>query len=110
MKWPAVIAKTRKERQNVSAFKALLANPAVGAFSLPANARLAFRSVAGAAAGTTAATLVGTSTRTIKTPVLAAGEFMTLDNAERDTVVTPSAGFEVLLDTGLGKFKKIGGA
>jgi len=35
---------------------------------------------------------------------------MTLDYVERAAVVTPAAGFEVLLDTGLGRFAKIGGA
>ena len=108
MQWQAT--KNRKKRQNVTAFKALLATPATGSVTLPANARLAFRSVSGAVAGTTAATLVGTSNRTIQTPALAAGEFVTLDYAERDTVVIPSSGFDVLLDIGLGRFQKIGGA
>ena len=105
-----VTAKARKKRQNISAFRSLLETPAVGSVTLPANARLAFRSVAGAIAGTTAATLTGTSTRTIHSPALAAGEFVTLDYAERDTVVTPASGFDVLIDIGLGKFQKIGGA
>lgn len=108
MKWPAIIAKIRKQRQDVSAFKGLMAAPASDAITLPANARIAFRSIDGSSAGTTAATLVGPSVRTIKTPALAAGEFALLDFAERGTVVTPEAGFEILLDTGLGKFVKIG--
>jgi len=33
---------------------------------------------------------------------------MTLDYVERAAVVTPAAGFEVLLDIGLGRFAKIG--
>lgn len=110
MNWLAAITKNRKARQDVSAFKSLLALPASGSFALPANARLAFRSVAGAVAGSTAATLRSASTRTIKAPALAAGAFTVLDHAERGTVVTAASGFEVLLDTGLGKFKKIGGA
>ena len=110
MKQEQVIAKNRKERQNRTAFAALIDTPAVGAVTLPAGARLALKSVAGAIAGTTAATIVGTSNRTIKTPTLAAGESMTLDYVERAAVVTPAAGFEVLLDTGLGRFAKIGGA
>lgn len=108
MKQAQVIAKSRKERQDVTAFAALLASPVAGAITLPASARLAFRSVAGASTGTTAATIVGPSNRTIKTPALAAGESMTLDHAERATVVTPTAGFEVLIVIGLGRFAKIG--
>lgn len=110
MKQAQVIAKNRKERQNRTAFAALIDAPAVGAVTLPAGARLALKSVAGATAETTAATIAGTSNRTIKTPVLVAGESMTLDYVERAAVVTPAAGFEVLLDTGLGRFAKIGGA
>lgn len=110
MKQAQVIAKNRKGRQNRTAFAALIDAPAVGAVTLPAGARLAFKSVAGATAGTTAATIAGTSNRTIKTPALAAGESMTLDYVEYAAVVTPAAGFEVLLDTGLGRFSKIGGA
>lgn len=110
MKQAQVIAKNRKGRQNRTAFAALIDTPAVGAVTLPAGARLALKSVAGATAGTTAATIAGTSNRTIKTPALAAGESMTLDHVERAAVVTPAAGFEVLLDTGLGRFAKIGGA
>ena len=110
MKQAQVIAKNRKERQNRTAFAALIDTPAVGAVTLPAGARLALKSVAGATAGTTAATIAGTSNRTIKTPALTAGESMTLDYVERAAVVTPAAGFEVLLDTGLGRFAKIGGA
>jgi len=70
MKQAQVIAKSCKERQNVTAFAALTASPVAGAITLPAGARLAFRSVAGATAGTTAATIAGTSNRTIKTPPL----------------------------------------
>jgi len=103
-----VIAEHRKERQNVTAFAALVASPVTGAVTLPAGARLAFRSVAGATAGTTAATIAASTNRTIKTPALAAGESMTLDYVERAAVVTPAAGFEVLLDIGLGRFTKIG--
>ena len=110
MKQAQVIAKNRKGRQNRTAFAALIDAPAVGAVTLPAGAKLAFKSVAGATAGTTAATITSARNRTIKTPALAAGESMTLDYVERVAVVTPAAGFEVLLDTGLGRFAKIGGA
>lgn len=110
MKWQSVIAKQRKERQNATAFDKVVAVPVVGAITLPASARLAFRSVAGAISGTTAATVAGATTRTIKTPAMNAGSIIVLDHAERDSVVTPAAGFEVLVDIGLGRFVKIGGA
>ena len=105
------LEKKRRARQNVKAFKALLTTPATGAFKLPANARLAFQSVAGAAQGDPVATLVSTATRNIECPlILSAGAYFVLDNAEIGTTVTPVAGWNVLLDTGLGVFKKIGGA
>jgi hypothetical protein len=103
-----VIAKTRKERQNVRKYKALLATPGVGAITLPANATLAVKSVAGCAAGTTAATIVASANRTIKTPLLAAGGRVKLDRVSRGAVITPATGFELHLCVGLGKFRKIG--
>lgn len=110
MKQAQVIAKNRKGRQNRTAFAVLINTPAVGAVTLPAGARLILKSVASATAGTTAATIAGTSNRTIKTPALAAGESTPLDYVERAAVVTLAAGFELLIDIGLGRFAKIGGA
>lgn len=104
-----IIEERRRERQNIAEFRSLVASPAVGAVTMPANARLAFRSTAGAAAGTTAATIAGPSTRTIKTPTLSAGGVTRLECAEVGSVVTPAAGFDVLLDSGLGKLNKIAG-
>lgn len=108
MRTSEVVRKARRERQNVSAFKALRATPAVAPFALPAGARLGFRRASIVAEDTTAATLTGPSTRTIKTPALAAGEIMVLDFAERGTLVTPAFGFDVMLDVGQGRFEKIG--
>lgn len=108
MKWLEAVAKRRKQRQNISAFKALMATPAVGAVTLPANARLALRSVAGSVEGDPAATIVGASDRTIHAPDLDAGEMLVLDQVARGAVVTPVAGFELMLDTGLSNFVKIG--
>lgn len=98
----------RKERQNISMFAALIATPAVGAITFPANGRIYLRSVAGCIAGTDAATITGPTARTIETPLLAAGESMNGIYVERGRVVTPATGFEVLLDTGMGRRQKIG--
>jgi len=71
--------KQRKERQDISAFATLIASPAADSFTMPAGGKLRFVSEAGATAGTTAAVLTGSTTRTIKTPVLAAGGYVTID-------------------------------
>jgi hypothetical protein len=98
---------TRKQRQDRTAFKTLIATPATGAFQMPANGRLAFKSRAGCAAGTTAATL---NSRSFKTPLLAAGARTHLEYVGRGVTVTPQTGFDVLLDNGLGHYVKIAGA
>jgi len=97
----------RKERADATSFKALITTPVTGAFDLPANARVSFMSVAGCSAGTTAATTVGPSSRTIKTPVLAAGGRVVIDRLERGTAITPATGFEVHIDIGLNRWRKI---
>lgn len=102
-----VVVNKQKSRQNVSAFRSLLTTPASGAVTLPAGARLAFQKATSTLAGVTAATIVAKTTRTIKTPVLAANELLTLDYAERGAVITPGTGFAVLIDVGLGVYKKI---
>jgi hypothetical protein len=102
---PAVTHQKRKAKQDLSAFKARLASPTAGNFSLPANARLAIRSVAGCAAGTSIVTI---GSRTIKAPALAAGGVHPIGYFERGKAVSPIAGFEMLVDTGLGRYGKIG--
>lgn len=104
MRWP-VGHKNRKARQDRSAFAALIASPASGSFGLPANANLFLRSVAGCSAGTTAATI---GSRTIKTPLLAAGEMVEVGLVERGVTVVPVLGFDVLIDMGLGRSAKVG--
>lgn len=104
------ILREQMARRDRSEFADLIETPAVGAVTFPANARFALRSVSGNAAGVTAATVTGPSTRTIKVPALAAGQRSTIHYAEAGSVVTPEAGFDVLLDNGLGRLVKIGGA
>ncbi|MFA7175013.1 MAG: hypothetical protein WC340_16695 [Kiritimatiellia bacterium] len=110
MNWAAQqLQKARKVRQNISAFKRLIAAPASGAVVLPASGRFALRSNAPSTPDTVAAIIVGANTRTIKTLAMSAGTRMTLDHIERGCVVTPSANFDLLLDTGFGVFVKIAG-
>lgn len=99
----------QEQRRNVSHFAALIATPASGAFTMPANARLSFVSTAGAVTGATLATLVGVATRTIKSKGLIAGGRQVLDYVERAVVITPSAGINVYVDRGLTRWSKIAG-
>lgn len=94
-----------RARRDRKAFAALLATPGTGAVTFPANASVSMRSVAGCVAGTEAATFNG---RSIGTPELDAGGTVTVGYIERGTVFTPAAGFEILIDTGLGRKSKIG--
>lgn len=99
--------KSNNAKRDRKAFALLITTPAVGVFVFPANATVYARSVSGCAAGTTACTFRG---RTIKTPVLAAGGAMLVGFVERGVALTPSAGFDILIDMGLGKVAKVGGA
>lgn len=99
----------RKQRQNVKAFASLIATPATGAFTMPAGARISFVATAGAAAGDTLATFVGTSNRTIKARLLVANGRQILDYAERGVVITPSTNVDVYVDQGLARWAKIAG-
>ncbi len=109
MKWALNnLRKRRKLRADRSAFGALIAEPVTGGITLPANARLGLRSVAGTEEHTMAATLDGPSSRTIFTPGMEAGTILAIDHTERGTVVNAEEGFEVVLDLGLGVWVKIG--
>lgn len=121
MEW--LTRKRRRQRQDVSAFNALIAEPATGDFDMPANGRIRFIATAGAAAGDTAATLTGgfvqygdedgvltrenVSTREIKTPEMVAGQAVVIDRIERGVNVDAETGFDVEVDTGLGVWKQI---
>jgi len=100
-------ASKRRNRQNVSQFRSLIASPTASAFNMPASGKVRFVSISGCAAGTTAATLVGSTTRTIKTPLLTAGQSVVIDYVERSVQVTPANGFNVEIDVGLGHWKTI---
>lgn len=99
--------RARIERQNVYAFKTLVATPATGAVTFPGAGRVCFRSVAGCSAGVTAATVVAATTKSIKAPALAAGGMTFQMWIEKGAQVTAAVGFEVMLDNGIGKFVKI---
>lgn len=97
----------QRERKAVSAFAALIAIPATGAFTVPAGARISFASSAGSTEGDTLAELVGSTNRTIKAKTLVASEKQILDFVERGVVITPSSGIDVYVDQGLARWAKI---
>jgi hypothetical protein len=105
MQWPIGYAREQRAKRDRSAFAALIGTPSSGPFTLPANARIVVRSVAGCVAGTTAATF---NDRTIKTPALMAGACVTVGQVERGVELAPASGFEVLIDMGLGRIAKVG--
>lgn len=105
--YSAATCRRQKARKAVSAFAALIATPASGAFTMPAGARLSFVATAGATAGDTLATIAGATTRTIKAKTLAAGARQVFDFAEHGVVITPSSGIEVDVDKGLAVWAKI---
>lgn len=102
---------SRRERMVRSAFRSFIATPATGQVKFPAGAKVALRAVGGGggsiAKGTTAATITGPQTRTIKTPEMAAGDLLFVDWVNKGSTVTPQANFELLVHVGLGVYKKI---
>ena len=105
LKRPIEYPRDQRAKRDRTAFASLIATPVAGELTFPANASVYLRSVAGCAAGTTAAEFKG---RTIKTPLLAAGGAVFAGFIERGTVLTPAIGFDVLIDMGLGRVAKIG--
>jgi len=99
--------KRRRDRADVSRFKAALASPEESPFVLPAGAAFAFKVLAGSTNGDTIATIVGPSARTIKAPTLSAGAFTRRFRFERATEVTLEADVELWLDTGLARLRKV---
>lgn len=97
-----------RERVNRKAFSALFDNPVSGTITLPAGARLSFVPASPVLEGVTLATVAGSTSRTVKSPGLEAGERLVLDYAERATVVTAASGVVVEIDNGLGRWVKIG--
>ena len=81
--------------------------PSVSGFVMPAGGKLRFISRAGSVAGTTAVVLTGPTVKTIRTPLLVAGQSVIVEWVERATVVTPASGFDVQVDAGLGRWVTI---
>lgn len=105
------LEKARTRRQDAAKFKALLATPKVGgSLTLPANGMFALVPKAIAAANNAAMTLRNTRApvaKNIGAPALAAGERHLLGFLERGSVCTPTAAYDLYLDAGLGKWRKI---
>lgn len=98
---------TQKARRNAKTFKGLIAAPASGSLVMPSGSRVALVSASGVAAGVTACTCVGASTRIVKSPLLAANEIFVVDFIEAGVAVTVSSPFNLFVDIGLGEFAKI---
>lgn len=107
----ARLEKARTRRQDTSKFKALLAVPKVGgSLTLPANGLFALVPKATAVATSAAMTVRSSrspTTRNVGAPALAAGERHLLGFLERGAVCTPTAAYDLYLDAGLGKWRKI---
>jgi len=101
------INKVRAERQNRSAYASLIDDPTEAEITLPANGTFAFQATAAHSAGATVCTVAGPTNRAIACPAMEDGDFFRLDRLERGSVVTVSAGFDMLLHMGLGVYVKI---
>lgn len=105
------LEKARTRRQDTSKFRAYITAPqAGGSLTLPANGMFALVPKAVAAADPAAMTLRSARSpvaRNIGTPDLAAGERHLLGFLERGNVCTPTAAFDLYIDAGLGKWRKI---
>ena len=97
----------RRAETSVPKFKALFTTPAVVPFKMPANAVLGVRRATAITQGMTVATLSGKSVRTLKANATAANVVRSIGYAERGVTVAPATGSEVLVSTGLGKWRKI---
>ena len=100
----------RKERQDVTEFDAYVQTPAAGSLTLPSSGRFCLVATSAATAGVTALTITNDKTTTIA-PVtnLDIGATIPVDHIPFDSLVTVAAGWDLLLDTGLGNYKKIVG-
>lgn len=105
MHWSDIVRKHRKERQNASAFAGAIASPVSGEFTMPAGARIRVGAVGAAAAGVDICT---SGSRTFKSPGLDAGGIHPIGYFHAGTKLTPLSGFDLLVDTGLGRYVKIG--
>jgi hypothetical protein len=107
--------KRRKERQDYSAFAALVDEPATAEFALPANGRFRVVATLGSIEDELACTLTGPYIdenrdpvqRLIQTPELAVNGYVQLDRLERGVTVTLEPGFELWVDAGLGRYVKV---
>lgn len=101
--------KHQKARKNVSAFSKLITTPALTTLKLPASGRFLLTSRGTTAAGVTLLTIVGNTTRIIKSKGLTANQNQDVDLIEANSVVTVPAGADLKLDCGFGVYKKICG-
>ncbi len=96
------------ERFVEAKYRSLIATPFSTPTALPADADFAVQSTAGNVANATALSYTGYNGRTIRVPALDAGEIYRIGRIQRAAVVTVSAGFDLLVDIGLGRLVKVG--
>lgn len=104
------VYKHRKERQNVTEFEAYIQAPATSSLTLPSSGRFCLVATSEATAGSTALSIVNNDPSTITVVNnLPIGTIINVDHIQADSLVTISTGWDLLLDTGLGNYKKIAG-
>lgn len=96
----------RRFRQDVKLFKAYLATPATTTLKLPANGLFFVRADSIKIAGI-ACTVVGRTTHSIRAPALAANAFHPIGKLTIDSTVTMAAGYDLYIDVGLGKRRRV---
>lgn len=108
MREPSRVKKRHQmERLAESEYSALIETPATVPFTLPTSAHLAVRSTAGNASGALAFTAVGASTRLAHVRALGVNGVQRVGCFQAGAEVTLEAGFELLVDIGLGRLRLI---
>lgn len=99
------------ERRNVSAFSGLLEAPesAETPFVLPANGRFAMRPLEDLSEPQVALTVIGATEYEIEIEAHERGTVEVIDFLEKDVSVELAEGIQLMIDTGLGDYRRIAG-
>jgi hypothetical protein len=95
----------RKQRYIESRYAAAIAAPGGSPFVVTETGQFAVRHAAGAIANSSTLVVTGPTTRTLGTPALVAGHVYHIGRLERASSVAIDAGYELLLDCGLGIYR-----
>lgn len=100
--------KRRKTRYVESRYRTEIATPGTSPFTIKERGQFAVRKTSGAASATPGVlTVVSTTTRSIGVPAMAAGHVRPVGLLEKKAVVTIAAGYQLLLDCGIGRYKVV---